>query len=425
MRRIPPLLIIIVAVLLGGVLWLWLRGGGDEAAQGGAPGAGAPAGGPGGGEMRLPVEAATVRSEPLQASLSTVGTTRADESVILRPEVAGRIVKLPFAEGERVKQGDVLFALDDSVPRAAVAEAEATLVNARLADKRASELGERRLISQSDIDNLRSQLGVAQARIASARAQAGKYVIRAPFDGVIGLREVSAGEYVSPGQALVSLVRLDPMEVDFSLPESELANVKPGQTLTMTVDAYPGETFTGTLVAIDPVIDINSRSAKLRARIDNSDYRLRPGLFARIELGTGDANQTGLMIPEESLLQQGEERYVYRVVDGKAVRTVVQTGLRLPGRIQVLSGLSEGDQVISAGQSKPMMFDGAGVMVMPLAGEGPQPQQAPAAGTAPSPATSAPAETPAPASAPDSNVPAVEGAPTPAADGGGAMTPDD
>ena len=173
MRRIPPLLIIIAAVLLGGVLWLWLRGGGDEAAQGGAPADGAPAGGPGGGEMQLPVEAATVRSEPLQASLSTVGTTRADESVILRPEVAGRIVKLPFAEGERVKQGDVLFALDDSVPRAAVAEAEATLVNARLADKRASELGERRLISQSDIDNLRSQLGVAQARIASARATVG------------------------------------------------------------------------------------------------------------------------------------------------------------------------------------------------------------------------------------------------------------
>lgn len=391
MRRIPPLLILIAAVLLGGVLWLWLRGGGDEAAQAGAPGAEAPAGGgPGGGEMQLPVEAATVRSEPLQASLSTVGTTRADESVILRPEVAGRIVKLPFAEGERVKQGEVLFALDDSVPRAAVAEAEATLVNARLADKRASELGERRLISQSDIDNLRSQLGVAQARIASARAQAGKYVIRAPFDGVIGLREVSAGEYVSPGQALVSLVRLDPMEVDFSLPESQLANVKPGQTLTLTVDAYPGETFTGTLVAIDPVIDINSRSAKLRARIDNSDYRLRPGLFARVELGTGEANQSGLMIPEQALLQQGEERFVYRVVDGKAVRTVVQTGLRLPGRIQVLSGLSEGDQVISAGQAKPMMFDGAGVMVMPVGDAAPDakdsaPATAPAADAAPPP----------------------------------------
>ena len=421
MRRIPPLLILIAAVLLGGVLWLWLRGG-DDATQAGAPGAEAPAGGPGGGDMQLPVEAATVRSESLQASLSTVGTTRADESVILRPEVAGRIVKLPFTEGDRVKQGDVLFALDDSVPRAAVAEAEATLVNARLADKRASELGERRLISQSDIDNLRSQLGVAQARIASARAQAGKYVIRAPFDGVIGLREVSAGEYVSPGQALVSLVRLDPMEVDFSLPESQLANVKPGQTLRLTVDAYPGETFTGTLSAIDPVIDINSRSARLRARIDNSDYRLRPGLFARVELGTGEANQTGLMIPEQALLQQGDERFVYRVVDGKAARTVVQTGLRLPGRIQVVSGLSEGDQVISAGQAKPMMFDGAGVMVMPAADEHAQTQQPPANGGNATPA--APVETPAAPPA-ESNAPAAEDAAPPAAeDGGDATTPD-
>lgn len=410
MRRIPPLLIIIAVVLLGGALWLWLRGSGGEAATAGA---GAPGpGGPGGGEMQLPVEAATVRSEPLQSSLSTVGTTRADESVILRPEVAGRIVKLPFAEGERVKQGDVLFALDDSVPRAAVAEAEATLVNARLADKRASDLGERRLIPQSDIDTLRSQLGVAQARIASARATLGKYTIRAPFDGVIGLREVSAGEYVSPGQALVSLVRLDPMEVDFSLPENQLANVKPGQPLRLTVDAYPGETFTGTLAAIDPVIDINSRSAKLRARIDNSDYRLRPGLFARVELGTGEANQTGLMIPEQSLLQQGEERFVYRVVDGKAVRTVVQTGLRLPGKIQVISGLSEGDQVISAGQAKPMMFDGAGVMVMPTGDEA-DPQ-------APATSDAAPAATTPPAAAP--NAPAANPVVLPPPDDGGAAT---
>lgn len=389
MRRIPPLLILIVAVLVGGGLWLWLRGGGEEAA---GPDAGAPAGGPPGGAMQLPVEAAIVRAEPLQASLNTVGTTRADESVILRPEVAGRIVKLPFTEGDRVKQGDVLFALDDSVQRAAVAEAEATLVNARLADKRATELGARRLISQSDIDNVRSELGVAQARIASARAQAGKFVIRAPFDGVIGLREVSVGEYVSPGQALVSLVRLDPMEVDFSLPENQLANVKPGQPLRLSVDAYPGETFTGTLAAIDPVIDINSRSAKLRARIDNSDYRLRPGLFARVELDTGEANQTGLMIPEQALLQQGDERFVYRVVNGKAARTVVQTGLRLPGKIQVVSGLSDGDQVISAGQAKPMMFDGADVMVMPSDDAPAAPAQQPPAAAV----ETAPASEPAP-----------------------------
>lgn len=377
MRRMSSLLILSAAIALS----LSACGGGDEAA-GGAPG-GAPGGGeggPGGGApaMQLPVEAVTVTREPLAASVQTVGTTRADESVVIRPEVAGRILRLPFKEGDRVAKGDELFALDDSVPRAAVNEAEATRVNAQRADKRAGELGERKLISQSEIDTLRSQLGVADARVASARATLGKYTLRAPFDGVIGLREVSIGEYVSPGQALVSLVRLDPMEVDFSLPESSLASVAQGQAVTLRVDAFPADTFRGEVAAIDPVIDINSRSAKLRARVDNPDHKLRPGLFARVSIGTGEQGQTGLLIPEQALMQQGDERFVYTVVDGKAKRTVIQTGLRLPGRLQVTSGLDEGDQVITAGQAKPMMFDGAGVMVVPKPGSTPA-QAAPAA----------------------------------------------
>lgn len=342
---------------------------GDEAAgQAGGP--------PGGGMPPMAVEAVTVKAEPLQAGLSTVGTLRADESVVIRPEVNGRLVKIHFQEGQRVAQGDPLFSLDASVTQADLREAQATLENARRANERATDLGSRQLLSRSDVDTARAQLGVSQARVASARAQLEKTTLVAPFGGVIGLREVSVGEVVSPGQALVNLVRLDPMEVDFSLPEGELAMVSPGQKLSLVVDAYPGEQFEGEVSAIEPVIDVNSRSARVRAKVGNADGRLRPGLFARVNLGVGDAAATALLVPEQALMQEGETRFVYLVKDGKAVRTVVRTGQRVPGRIAIVEGVAEGDQVITAGQGKPMMHDGAAVNVVPA---GSEPDAAPGA----------------------------------------------
>lgn len=359
---------------------------GDEAA--------APAGGPpGGGMPPMQVEAVTVKLEPLREGLSTVGTLRADESVVIRPEVAGRLVRIHFEEGQRVNAGEPLFSLDASVTSAAVNEAQANLENARRANARASDLGSKQLLSRSDVDSARAELGVSEARLASARAQLQKTTIVAPFGGVIGLREVSVGEVVSPGQALVNLVRLDPMEVDFSLPESELARVAVGQPVQVTVDAFAGETFTGQVTAIEPVIDVNSRSTRLRARVDNSDYRLRPGLFARVSLGVGDAGATAILIPEQALMQEGDTRFVYVVRDGKAMRAVVTTGERLPGRIAIAKGLSVGDQVITAGQGKPMMFEGAGVTVLAHTDPTADPQAAPPA--APKPAPGAGAATPA------------------------------
>ncbi|MFY2762854.1 efflux RND transporter periplasmic adaptor subunit [Arenimonas sp. MALMAid1274] len=353
--------------------------GGDEAA--------APAGGPPGGAMALPVEAVTVKTESLRQDLSTVGTLRADESVVVRPEVSGRLVKIHFKEGQRVKQGDPLFSLDASVAQASLSEARANLENARRADARAADLGSRQLLSRSDVDTARAQLGVTQARVASAQAQLLKTTIVAPFGGVIGLREVSVGEVVSPGQALVNLVRLDPMEVDFSLPENDLSRIAVGQPVTIGVDAFAGETFRGEVSAIEPVIDANTRSAKVRASVENPDYKLRPGLFARVNLGVGDAAATAIMIPEQALLQQGDTRYVYVIKDGKAVRADVTTGQRVPGRIAVVSGLKDGDQVISAGQGKPMMYEGAAVTVVPdpSEAEANAPAAAPASPEAPAP----------------------------------------
>ncbi|MCY7354614.1 MAG: efflux RND transporter periplasmic adaptor subunit [Lysobacter sp.] len=355
---------------------------------GGPGGAGGPPGGGAGGppqEMQLPVEAVTLKAEPLARGLSTVGTLRADESVVVRPEITGKISRIHFNEGQRVAAGAPLFSLDASVLGADVNEARATLENARRANARVGQLANEQLISRSDADKARADLGVGQARMASASAQLAKTSIRAPFGGVVGLRDVSVGEVVSPGQALVNLVRLDPMEVDFSVPESELSRIATGQKVSVSVDAFAGELFDGEVAAIEPVIDANSRSVKLRARINNPGYKLRPGQFARVALGTAQQQGTALLLPEQALMQEGDTRFVYTIVDGKAKRVEIKTGQRVPGKVEVVSGLKAGDQVITAGQTKPMMHDGMGVMVLP-------PQGAPPAATRPAAAKPAAAD---------------------------------
>ncbi|MFP7723089.1 efflux RND transporter periplasmic adaptor subunit [Lysobacter sp. A3-1-A15] len=351
--------------LFSGIVLLALAGlagcGGDD-----ADGAPAAAGGPPGG-MQLPVETVTIQPRPLQSGLDTVGSLRADESVVVRPEVAGRIQRIHFTEGGTVRAGQPLFTLDASLARASYNEAAANLANSRSANTRAQELARDQLIARSDADNTRAALAVDRARVASAQAALAKMTLTAPFSGQVGLREVSVGEFVNVGQDLVTLVRLDPIEVDFSLPETAMSQLRTGQNIRLTVDAYPDDTFGGEVVAIDPVIDPASRSARVRARIPNPDGRLHPGQFARLQLQTG-AGGDALMVPEQALMQDGETRYVYTVVDGKAKRTPITTGVRVPGFFQVVEGLQAGDVVITAGQAKPMMQDGMPVVSVPPGG---------------------------------------------------------
>jgi membrane fusion protein (multidrug efflux system) len=322
------------------------------------------AAGPSGGMPPLPVETAKLQMQSLDVGFQTVGSLRADESVVVRPEVAGRIERIGFCEGARVDKGQLLFALDASTVQASVNEARVNLEISRVAFKRAGELIGRKLISQSEFDLTRAKVAVDEARLASARTMLAKMELRAPFAGQIGLRQVSVGDFVGVGQELLTLVRLDPIEVDFSVPETMLTQLQVGRKVSIEVDAYGGETFAGEVTAIDPVIDANSRSAKLRAQIGNADYRLRPGQFARLRLATAAEGVSALMLPEQALLQEGEQRYVYVVAAGKAKKTAIRTGRRTPGLIEVSEGLKAGDEVIIAGQTKPMMFDGAAVAPM-------------------------------------------------------------
>lgn len=310
------------------------------------------------------VETARPVVENVVDHVTAVGTLRAAESVTIRPEVAGLIERVHLEEGQTVKANDPLFTLDASLIRAEVNEWEATVAQSKRDTERTRELVDRKLAPLSDLDAKRAQLEVDQARLSSARTRLAKTVIRAPFTGVAGLRHVSPGEYVQIGQELVSLVQLDPIKLDFRVPESALSRISTGQRVRIAVDAYPGETFEGEVYAISPQLDASGRSVELRATIANPEGRLRPGLFARVELETA-ARENALLVPEEALWPVGDKQYVYVVEDGTAKLVEVVTGVRQAGRVEITSGIDRDDVVITAGQIK----IGPGMPVQPLEAE--------------------------------------------------------
>ncbi|GAB4355178.1 MAG: efflux RND transporter periplasmic adaptor subunit [Gammaproteobacteria bacterium] len=313
----------------------------------------------------MPVEVAEVRVAPLERRLEAVGTLRANEAVAIRPEVDGRVVEILFQEGERVAGGDVLVRLDDSIYRAELEQAEARLELSKANSKRVASLRAKGLSSSQEVDQAQSELAVNHAAVNLARARLEKMVIRAPFSGVVGLRNVSVGDYVSRGQDIVNLLDLDPVKVRFRVPEIHLNEVRAGQALTLSVDAFPGERFRGEVYAIDPQVDINGRSLLLQATVPNPDLKLRSGLFARVSLIVSK-NPAAILIPEEAVIPQGRAKFVYKVVEGKAVRTEIATGSRLEGDIEVIRGLAQGDRVITAGQMK--VQDGMPVQPIPVQG---------------------------------------------------------
>ena len=326
------------------------------------PAAGPGAGGPPGGMPPTQVESVRVHAQSLPNEFETVGTLRADESVMVRPEVAGEIEAVHFKEGERVAAGQVLFTLDDALVRADLNEANANLVNAKRAFTRATELAAKQLIAGADLDTKRAELGVAEARAASARTRVSKSRITAPFAGVTGLRNVSAGDYVNVGQELVQLVRLDPIELDLRAPEVVLSSLAVGQAVRFGVDAFRNEIFEARVVAIAPTVDAGGRSVALRASLSNPDLKLRPGMSARVRITLG-TQAMALLVPEQAIWPMGEQKTVFVIQQGKAKQVPVEIGTRLPGQVEVTSGLKDGDEVVVAGQLK--LRDGAPVQGQP------------------------------------------------------------
>ncbi|MFN3985157.1 MAG: efflux RND transporter periplasmic adaptor subunit [Rhodocyclaceae bacterium] len=298
------------------------------------------------------VEAEAVRVIDLADDVTAVGSLVSNESVVLRPEVAGRIAVIRFREGEPVKRGEVLVELDAAVQRAELQQAQANLNLAESNYRRTLDLFERRFVSQSSLDNARSQLEVARAGTELARARLSRMQIRAPFDGVMGIRTVSPGDYVKDGDALVNLEDIEVLKADFRLPEAYLSRIRQGQALEIASDALPGERFAATVDAIGPLVDAQGRALVLRASLPNPGVRLRPGMFVRVRLIL-DQRPGVLVVPEEALVPApGNTQFVYQVVDGKARRLEVKTGVRRDALVEIAEGLVPGAMVVTAGQLK-------------------------------------------------------------------------
>lgn len=299
----------------------------------------------------MPVEAQPVSVGEVLRTIEAVGTLRANESVVLKPEMQGRVEKILFKEGQPVKSGQPMVQLDDDRYRAELAEAIANRNLSEANYRRTQELIKRKVTSQTDLDKAKAEMEANEARVALKREALSKMTLDAPFDGIAGLREVSVGDVVSPGQSLMQVVDIDPIKVDFRVPELFVGEVQPGQRLQITLDAFPGEQFSGEVYAVDPQIDTRGRSILLRATVPNGESRLRPGLFARVSL-TLQRFDNAITIPEEAVVPQGDKQLVYRIKQGKTEMVPVKLGIRREAMVQVLEGLEPGDVVITAGQIK-------------------------------------------------------------------------
>lgn len=322
---------------------------------GGAPGAAAK--GPGG---PVAVEAVRAAKDTVREDTTAVGTLRSNESVVVRPEISGRIARINFTEGSHVDRGQLLIALDASVPAAEAEQAKANLALAKTNYGRTVELERQNFVSQTARDQALNSLRVAEAALALAEARLAKTQILAPFSGIIGIRQVSVGDYVKEGQDLVTLEDVSALKVDFRAPELLLTSLRRGQTVEVETDALPGKTFAATLDAIDPLVDQNGRALLIRARLRNVEGILRPGMFVRTRVILAE-RPDAVVVPEEALVPVGAEQFVFRVVEGKAERVKVSTGVRRAGRVEITEGVRAGDLVVTAGQIK--IRDGAAVRV--------------------------------------------------------------
>lgn len=316
---------------------------------------------PAAGSAPVAVDVAQVASVRLVDDVNAIGTIRSNEAVVIRPEVAGRITRLNFDDGQHVKKGQILIAFDATVNQAEVQQAKAELGIARANFERNVDLAKQKFISDRARDESLANVQVLEAKLALAQARLSKLEIKAPFSGIVGIRSVSVGDYVKDGADLINLEDISSVKVDFRVPEKYVDQVQRGQAIEVQVDALPDKPFRARVDAVDPQVDSDGRSALLRGRIGNPEGKLKPGMFARVRLILA-ARDNALVVPEESIVPQGGKVTVWKVVDGKAVRTEVKTGLRRAAKVEIVEGLRLGDMVVTAGQIR-LSKDGTPVRV--------------------------------------------------------------
>jgi len=349
---------IVITVAAGWAIWFFVIGQDGTRAATPVPGAGA-------GPNPITVEAAPVGRGAIKREIEAVGTLRSNESVMIRPEIAGRISELLVDEGQAVRKGTPLMRLDAAIARAQLEQARASLILSKSNFERAEELYRKGAGTQRAYEETIFKRKADDAAVSLAQAILDKSTILAPFDGILGLRRVSVGDYVTPGQDIVNIEAIDTLKVDFRIPEIYSTLVANGQPIRVMLDAVPGQINEGRVYAIDPAFDVNGRAIILRARLPNKDGRLRSGMFARVIL-TLEARQDAILVPETALVPVGQDHYVYRVSEGKALWTKVKVGQRERGSVEILEGLPPDAIIVTEGALK--LRDGAKVRTLAKAG---------------------------------------------------------
>jgi membrane fusion protein (multidrug efflux system) len=328
-----------------------------------------------------PVTIEPVLAIDIDERIEVPGQLIAKDRAEIAAEVAGQITGITLDEGSAAGESDEVLTIDPARraleldrTRAGADQARAQMREQERELARVKKLRGQKVASQTQLDEAeteqtlaRSRLRAAEAELGVAERALGDATVRAPFAGVIAQRFVSRGEYVSPGQKLFELVSLNPIEVEFRLTEADSSRVAPGQTVALRVAPYPDVIFEGRVTVIAPVIDEQSRTLRVKAQVDNSDGRLRPGLFARVDLGV--AKRSGVtMIPQSAVLQRADGAVVFRATDDNRVeRVLVETGLFHEGMVEIASGITTGDRIVVRGHFR--LTDGQPVSLRTPTGE--------------------------------------------------------
>jgi membrane fusion protein (multidrug efflux system) len=336
------LVILFLGAILGGIYYLKLRQQQEQAAMAGPP--------------PPPVVAAeTVRLEDWQPRLSAVGSLVATQGIYVTNEVAGQVREIHFESGQQVAKGDVLIQLDDSVDQADLQGLIAQRNLAEIKLGRFARLLKDRSASQSDYDEAKAQLDIAEAGVAAKQALIAKKRITAPFEGKLGIRIVDLGEYLAPGSQIVPLDALDPLYVDYALPERRLPEIAEGGKVAVQVAAYPDREVEATISAINPGIEEKTRTVKVRATVDNKNLLLRPGMFAEVSTLL-PARKALLTVPRTAIdfAPYGDTVFLVEEKDGQTLvqRRQVTTGEVQGGQVEIVEGLAAADRVVIAGQVK-------------------------------------------------------------------------
>ena len=311
----------------------------------------------GGPDAAIGVVTDAARQEEFAYEVEALGTAHANEAVEITAKVSNLVTAIRFREGEQVRRGEVLVELDSVQAGADLAAARAALSETRSQYKRSQELYATQALSQSQLDQLEATLLANQARVTGSESKLSDTVIRAPFDGRTGLRRVSVGSLISPGTLITTLDDTRIIKLDFSVPETFIASIKEGLPLTARSIAFPNRDFKGTIVSIDSRLDPTTRAITVRAELPNPEGLLKPGMFMNVRLQ--EERGQVLMIPEQALVPEEGRQFVFLVSDEHAHKREVSIGRRKPGKVEIISGLVAGDQIVVEGTQK--VRDGARV----------------------------------------------------------------